>query len=76
MMDDPMGTFFFLYECSEGGRSTALIRAMKYAIDLGGNYQQILNLLEDAMAYWANDYDNERFERTIHVQLKRHFGVE
>ena len=75
MLSNPMESFWYLYECEVGKRSTTMIRAMKHAIDLQGTYMEIKNMLEDAMEYWSDNFDEDRYEKTIHSQLKRHFGI-
>jgi hypothetical protein len=71
MLDNPMNTFAFAYDAESGGRSLVLIRAAKYAKDLGATTQQIINLVEDINNYWVEPLEEDRFERTIRQQIRR-----
>ena len=71
LLGNPLDTFSFAYEATKGGRSISLIRAAKYAKDLGMEKEQVLNLMESINNYWTNPLEPTRIESTIQKQIDR-----
>ena len=71
LLDDPLNTFSFAYDSPDGSGSRNLIRAAKYARDLGATTEEIIELVHDINNYWADSMDETRLERTIVSQIRR-----
>ncbi len=66
-----MGTFWYAFEMSKGGRSLALIRAARHAKDLNATEYQVVNLMWTINNYWVHSLDETEVERTVISQIKR-----
>ena len=71
LLNDPLTTFSWAYECKDGEGSRSLIRAALYAKDLGATKQEVIDLMEDINDYWSYPMSRERFERTILDYVER-----
>ena len=71
MLEDEMGTFWYAFEMSKGGRSLALIRAARHAKDLNATEYQVVNLMWTINNYWVHSLDEEEVERTVISQISR-----
>jgi hypothetical protein len=71
MLEDPMTTFSFAFDAKEGEGSRSLIRAALYCKDIGGSYEQCLELMQDINSYWSFPMEQDRFNRTIITYVER-----
>lgn len=71
LLNDPLGTFFYAYEASDGEGSRSMIRAALHAKDLGATYDETIDLMYDINNYWSYPMDTTRFERTILQYVER-----
>jgi len=76
MIGDAFNTFQYAYNASVGTGSISLYRAYKHMADLGFTYEEVMHVINDIVfEYWETPMDSDRFEKTIHTQIKRHYGV-
>jgi hypothetical protein len=73
LLDDPLETFGFAYNVSNGGGSRALIRAAYYSRDLGATQDYIVNLMHQINKYWVIPMPEDKLEKTIISQINRWF---
>lgn len=69
-LEDPMGTFWYAFECEKGRRSVTYIRAVKHAIDLGADLNYSLSLLEQINEYIVTPLDEHTFNRLKEQVIK------
>ena len=65
---DPMNTFNYAYDATEGDRSRSLIRAVYHAKDLGIDLEGAKELITDINNYWYLPISDLRMER-LYEQL-------
>lgn len=70
LLSDELSTFDFAFECTENG-SLNLIRAAKYAKDLGMPKEEIIELMHRINDYWMYPMDDTRLQNTIISQIQR-----
>jgi len=74
MLDNPMETFSYLFNAKEGEGSLAMYRAYKHAYDLGASLEEVEKLLHDVnYSFWDEPMNDERFEKTILIPMRRMF---
>lgn len=74
VVKDSFNVFNYAYEAPEGQGSIAMFRAFKHAVDLGFTEDETTELLNDINSYWEYPMPEDRFEKTIITQIKRHFN--
>lgn len=70
LLDNPMGTFWYAFECEKGTRSVTLYRAVRHALDLGADIDYILDLLDQINTYLTNPMEEERFVKLKEQALR------
>lgn len=70
LLDNPMGTFWYAFECEKGTRSVTLYRAVRHALDLGADIEYVLDLLEQINTYLTNPMEEERFAKLKEQALR------
>jgi len=55
LLNDPLNTFAYAYECTSGQGSLSMYRMMQHAKDLGATVEDVCNLIDDVNEYWATD---------------------
>ncbi len=72
LLDDPLETFNWAFNASNGDGSRSMIRAALYAKDLGANQEYIINLMYKINEYWTSPMEESRLENTIISQIRRY----
>ena len=70
MIADPLTTFEFAYNASNGSRYRSLIRAAFYGKDLGMSHDEIIELIQDISDYWDEPASDKHLSQ-IFSQIKR-----
>jgi len=73
LLDNPFTTFQFAFESEYGSASRNMIRAAKYAYDLGADEKYISDLLDEINSYFEDPMDEQRMENTLRSQVRRWF---
>jgi hypothetical protein len=71
LLQQKMDTFDFAFEANNGSGSVSLIRAARYAKDLGADKEYITNLIWEINEYWTVPMPEQRIEDTILSQINR-----
>lgn len=66
-------TFNAAYEAKDGEGSRKLVWAAKYAIELGADYEEVVEIVSEINEYWVHPLEETRFQNTIIKQIKRWF---
>lgn len=70
LLDNPMGTFWYAFECEKGTRSVTLYRAVRHALDLGADIDYVLDLLDQINTYLTNPMEEEPFVKLKEQALR------
>ena len=73
MLNDPLTTFWYAFDCEKGRRSVTLYRAVRHAIDLEADLDFTLDLLDQINGYMSEPLDSDRFNK-LKQQVIRLFG--
>lgn len=66
LLNDPLETFAYCFECPlNGPGSRSMIRMAYHARDLGSTLEQTIDLLHQVQDYWEFPIESYRFERII-----------
>jgi len=71
LLKQRLDTFDFAFEADNGTGSVSLIRAARYAKDLGATKEEIVELIWEINDYWTIPMDTDRVENTIISQVLR-----
>ena len=71
LLADPLTTFAYAFEASQGARSRQMIRAAHHAQDLGMPNDDIVKLMYEINEYLVPPLESDRFERTVVNQITR-----
>jgi len=71
LLKQKLDTFDFAFEADNGTGSTSLIRAARYAKDLGATKDEVVELIWEINNYWTVPMDIDRIENTIISQIER-----
>ena len=66
LLEDPLNTFRFAFECKAGTGSLNMYKAIQLAKDLGASLEEIHQLIDDINEYWSTDegpMSQERIDR-------------
>lgn len=55
LLADPLNTFHFAFECTEGTGSLNMYKAIQLSKDLGATLEETHTLIDDINEYWATD---------------------
>jgi len=69
MLENPMDTFFYLYDCPDGKGSVTMIRAAYHLRDIGATVEEASAVLSEANNYWVVPLPEKRFIGTVLNQL-------
>lgn len=72
LLEDPLTTFSYAFEATDGEGSRQVIRAIYYARDLGADLEYALTLFDDIQDYWIAPFDDHRQELMVQ-QITRLF---
>ena len=70
LLQDPMTTFWYAFDCERGRRSVTLYRAARHAVDLGASLDETLDLLEQINSYLTEALDPVRYNKLIEQAIR------
>jgi hypothetical protein len=71
LLSDERTTFAQAFEAANGAGSRELIKAARYAKDLGMSNDEIIDLINRINEYWTDPMSEDRLEKTILSQIRR-----
>ena len=72
-LQDPLSTFNYAYEATDGIGSRSMIRAALHARTLEATKEETISLMYSINDYWAESMPEGRFERTVLAYVERMF---
>jgi len=72
-LEDYFGTFQYAFEADYGTGSRNLVRAGLHAIDLGGNWEYVEDLMHRISDYWESPFPEDRMQNTVLKYLRTRY---
>lgn len=63
LLDQPLETFYYAFNCEKGGRSTTIYRAVRHAKDLGADQNYVIDLIDQINEYLVEPMEEDRTHR-------------